>query len=195
MSGTKGPYTDINGKRRFIDPEQFILASQIIPDPTATGATGELDGDVTGSFTANTIDAGAVTEAKIAPNTLSGLVAKNVAASATTGGLELTFYINVPNTSSNTDVVFTHKILITDMIFYKSTTAGGVSDTVQVDNGTGGNHITEALVVGGTANARKTFATLISTYSTIAAAGTLRVVSTSVYNCAGTLVIKGVRVA
>lgn len=76
--------------------------------------------------------------------------------------------------TSNVDLVMPFKVRVIDAWFHcEGATAPSAGDTVQLLNGS--NAITGAVAMGTTARATVRFTTLDETYSTIAAAGTLRI--------------------
>lgn len=76
--------------------------------------------------------------------------------------------------TSNIDIVMPFKVKVIDAWFVcVGATAPSAGDTVQLLNGTNG--ITGAVAMGTTARATVRFTTLIETYTTISAGGTLRI--------------------
>ncbi len=105
-----------------------IIAVMHMPSPGA-GAYAAL-----GIQTAQLAN-GAVTEGKIDPASLTGLVAKVVANANVIGGIPVLHRINIAGgAAGNTDVVLTHKTRIID-VWAVHTAAGEAGDTIQVFNG------------------------------------------------------------
>jgi len=125
---------------------------------------------------ATTIQASAVDESMISPNTLTGLVAADVADANVIGGLPQIFRIaTAGGATANTDVTVTHKIRVID-VWVVNTGLGTAGDTIQVFNGA--NNITDAIDIN---NADMTIGrtiTIDDSYHEIAPAGTLRVTET-----------------
>lgn len=125
--------------------------------------------------TANILDSN-VTEAKIAPNTLTGLVAGNVANANVIGGLPVLFRINTDGgATANTDVTVTHKIRVID-VWVVNNAAGTASDTIQVLNTAAA--ITDAIDISGADTTLARAGIINDANHEIAAAGTLRVTET-----------------
>lgn len=164
-------------------------ATQIIVGNGTTAASVAVSGDATLANTgALTIANDAVTtvkildsnvtEAKIAPNTLTGLVAANVADGNVIGGIPILFRINAPGGASATvDTTMTHKIRVLDA-WVLNTGTGTASDTVQVINGAGTNYITNAIDISGADKTIARAGTIDDAYHEIAAAATLRISET-----------------
>jgi hypothetical protein len=122
------------------------------------------------------IGASKVTEAMINPNTLTGLVAANVANSNVIGGIPVVHMFSIANAASaDYDITLTHKTKVLYCIVVKtSTTAGANANTVQVKSTA--SAITDAISINGAADQTiKLPATLDDSTQTIAAGGVLRV--------------------
>jgi hypothetical protein len=123
-----------------------------------------------------TIQAGAVDEAMINPNTLTGTVAANVANANVIGGLPQLFRINTAGgATANTDVTVTHKIRVIDA-WVVNNAAGTASDTIQVFNGA--SAITDAIDISGADTTLARAGIINDANHEIAAAGTLRITET-----------------
>lgn len=117
-----------------------------------------------------------VTEAKIAPNALTGLVAANVADANVIGGLPILFRIDTAGgATANTDVTVTHKIRVIDA-WVVNNAAGTASDTIQVLNTAAA--ITNAIDISGGDKTLARSGEIDAAAHEIAAAGTLRVTET-----------------
>jgi hypothetical protein len=117
-----------------------------------------------------------VTEAKIAPNTLTGTVAGNVADDGVIGGLPILFRIATDGgATANKDITMTHKVRVID-VWSVNLAIGTTSDTVQVLNST--NAITNAMDISGADTSLVRAGTIDDAYHEIAASGTLRVTET-----------------
>lgn len=117
-----------------------------------------------------------VTEAKIAPNTLTGTVAANVADANVIGGIPQLFRIDTAGgATANTDVTVTHKIRVID-VWVVNRGTGTASDTITITDGT--NAITDAIDISGADKTVARVGTIDDAYHEIAAAGTLRVTET-----------------
>lgn len=166
----------------------------------------ELVGQPQITIGSNELQALSVTEAKVATNSLSALVAANVTVpSATPGGaaqpltavnmgMPVVLVLDVLDAASgNADFTSVpYKFTVTEVLYIKSG-AGNAGNSITVDNGTGGAHITNAMnsaTDGGTATA----STLGNT--TIAANATIRCVTVRAGNTNGArIVLRGFRAA
>tara|TARA_R100001082_G_scaffold87647_1_gene54093 strand:+ start:1385 stop:1816 length:432 start_codon:yes stop_codon:yes gene_type:complete len=79
--------------------------------------------------------------------------------------------------TANYDIVVAEKCMVIDA-YIVNNAAGDTSDTVQVTNGTGSNHITNAMSNAGAAGAVVAASSLDGTHRNIAAGATLRVTQT-----------------
>jgi len=139
----------------------------------SVAVSGDIAIDNTG---ATTIQAGAVDEAMINPNTLTGTVAANVADANVIGGLPQLFRINTAGgATANTDVTVTHKIRVIDA-WVVNNAAGTTSDTIQVLNST--SAITNAIDISGGDKTVARAGEIDDAAHEIAAAGTLRITET-----------------
>ena len=144
------------------------------------------------SVIASRITAGAVTQAKIAPNSLDSTVAGNVADINTEGGIVVLHRINAVALTGNVDVVLTHKTRVVDA-WAIQTAAGGAGDTIQFLNGA--TAITNALdlnVAEQTVVRATTIENNLGAHE-IAAGGTLRVTGASAVTAI--CYVLGIRVA
>jgi hypothetical protein len=117
-----------------------------------------------------------VTEAKVAPNSLTGTVAGNVGDDSIIGGIPILFKIATDGgATGNKDITMTHKVRILD-VWSVNLAAGTTSDTVQVFNST--NAITNAMDISGVDTSLVRAATIDDANHEIAASGTLRVTET-----------------
>lgn len=159
-----------------------ILADAVTTAKIATGAvtSNELGTDAVTSVkiladavtTVKILDAN-VTQAKIAPNTLNAVVAKNLENTVATGVFPILFRVLTPGGASlNTDLLMTEKVRILDVIVNIVGT-GTTSDTVTIQNVT--TPLTDAMDVSGSANAIVRNAELITAQVEVAASTNLRV--------------------
>jgi hypothetical protein len=136
---------------------------------------------------------GAVTEPKLDPASLTGLVAKAVADANVIGGILLIHRIDVPDGTGNTDIVLTHKTRVIDAWGVNTGIAAhATADTWQVKNGA--NAISDAVAKTAAVNAVKRIGTINPTYHEIAAGGTLRIAAVKDTNSAVTVYVLGIRV-
>lgn len=181
-------------KMENIDEGNLIVGSAA-EVPTSVAMSGDVTMDGTG---VTTIGAGKVGEAKIAPNTLTGTVAANVADGTLVGGLPLLFRIDTPGgATTDVDATMTNKIRVLD-VWVLNRGTGTASDTIQVTNGTGSNHITDAIDISGADKTVASVGTIDDAYHEIAASGTLRITETDgggTDSPATTVYILAVRVA
>lgn len=118
-----------------------------------------------------------IIKAMIQVNSLDGAVVANVADSNTTGGIPVIYRIPIPDgATGNVDVVMDHKIRVIDAHVVKTTAAGGVGDTITVNNGA--IAITDAMSINVADKVVVKAGTIDDAQHEIAAAGTLRVVRT-----------------
>lgn len=137
-----------------------------------TGAVTIANNAVT---TAKILDSN-VTEAKIAPNTLTGLVVGNTADAPVIGGIPIIFPIaTAGGATANTDVTSTHKIQIID-VWVVNTGLGTAGDTIQIFNGA--SAVTDAIDINKADETVTRAGTIDDTLAVISAAGTLRVTET-----------------
>lgn len=177
----------------------FGFALEAVASGTATINVLHVPSPGAGTLASNAVTAskianGAVTEAKVAANSLTGLVAANIADANAIGGIPVLHRIDVPNTAGNVDVVLTHKTRVIDAwALNTGSAAHATDDTWQVKNAT--NAISDAVAKTATVNAIKRISTINPTYAEIAAGGTLRVTAAKDTNCAVTVYVLGIRVA
>ena len=134
------------------------------------------------------------TEAKLAVNSLTGLVAANVADANVIGGLPLLFRVDCADASANVDVVTTHKIRVIDAwALNTGIAAHAANDTWQVKNGA--NAISDAVAKTATVNAIKRISTIDPARAEITAGGTLRITTVRDTNAAVTVYVLAIRVA
>jgi hypothetical protein len=118
-----------------------------------------------------------VTEAKIAPNTLTGTVAANVADLNVIGGLPILFRVDTAGgASSTTHVVMTHKIRVIDCWVVNNGT-GTASDTIKLVNN-GVNDITNAIDISGADKTVARVGTIDDAEAEVAATNELDIVET-----------------
>jgi len=123
-----------------------------------------------------TIAAGAVEESMLVANSLTGLVAGNLAAANVIGIPTLVHLITTAGgATANTDVTITHKSRVLD-VWCVNKGLGTASDTIQVLNAT--NAITDAIDINKADQTRTAPTTIDDAYIEIAAGGTLRVTET-----------------
>lgn len=158
---------------------------------TPSPGAGTLAND---SVTTAKIPNGAVTEAKIAAASLTGLIAKIVANANVIGGLTVLHRIDVADATGNTDVVLTHKTRVIDAWAVNTGIAAhAANDTWQVKNGAAA--ISDAVAKTATVNAVKRIGTIDPAQAEIAAGGTLRIAAVKDTNAAVTVYVLGIRVA
>jgi hypothetical protein len=147
-----------------------------------------------GTIGTTELAASGVTEAKIAPNTLTGLVAGNVANANVIGGVPVLHRVDITaGALGNTDVTLTHKTRVVD-VWLVLRGAGVASTTLQVKNGA--TAITDAMAASGSDTAVVRCATLNDAAWEIAGGGTLRVTSaTGATQPEATVFVLGIRVA
>lgn len=155
------------------------LASGAIIVGNASGVAADVipTGDVTiDNAGVTAIGAGKVTNAMVAPAALDGTVAKVVAADNVIGGLPVMFQIDIAAGALATkNITVTHKIRVVDA--WVVLRGAGVANTV-LTVGNGANIITNTFDVSGSDTAVVRCTTLNDANWEIAAAGTLRVVTT-----------------
>jgi len=114
-----------------------------------------------------------VTEAKIAPASLTGLVAKAVADSNAIGGLPVIHRLAAAaGANADHDITLTHKERVIDA-WIVLTGAGVTSSVITIKNTA--NAITDAMAASGSDQALVRAATIDDAYHEIAAGGKLRV--------------------
>jgi hypothetical protein len=89
----------------------------------------------------------------------------------------LTFAV-ADGVTANVDFVLAQKVRIVSAAFHKNTAAGGSGDTIRLANGATTNYICGAIANEVAANTVTAASTIVSTYSTIDAGGTLRIIRT-----------------
>jgi hypothetical protein len=80
--------------------------------------------------------------------------------------------------TGNVDFVIGPKVQIIKIEFHKNTAAGGASDTIRLANGATTNYICGAIANEVAANTITAASTIVTTYSTINAGATLRIIRT-----------------
>jgi predicted RecA/RadA family phage recombinase len=121
------------------------------------------------------IGAGTIGADRLADDQLTGQQVAVIADDASIGGIPVLFVVDVPAAAGDTDIPITEAIEVLSVQCIKTDEAGVAGGTLTVKNGN--NAITDAITWDNT-TADKTFtapSTLDDAYSTIAAAGTLRV--------------------
>lgn len=116
------------------------------------------------------------------------------AINALTPGVEVTYVFDVADhATQNVDFVLARSITVTSVAVISHGTNGSNANTWQLDNGTGGNHITDAISTNGKSEGGLVAAaTIDQTYSTLADGATLRVVQTRAGGVnAARVVVKG----
>lgn len=142
------------------------------------------------------IGAGIITEAMLAPNAMSGTIAKNLADAATTPGLPVLFRQDLPDSAGDVDIVLPAgmKIRVVDAWVVKIANAGGAANTVQVKNGA--TAITDAMSINIADKAIARAASIDDDQHEIAAAGTLRFTTVKAGgNAAAVAYVLAIRVA
>lgn len=120
---------------------------------------------------------GAVTQAKLAANSLDATVAKNVASGDVVAGMKLVYVIAVPaGATGNVDTVLTHKVRVIDAHLVKRGGAGGGAGTLQLFNGA--TAVTDAMSINVGDNSVVAAATIDDAAWEVAAGGTLRITRT-----------------
>jgi len=109
------------------------------------------------------------------------------------GGIPVIFEIAIEDGTADNDITSTHRIKVIDFWFVGGNTQGSTSDTVQLKNGV--NAITAAIAKTTAAGCLVRAIALDNDYTTIAAAGTIRVAAVKDTNVAGTAYVKAIRVA
>lgn len=143
-----------------------VLAKRVNADNIADGA-------ITTTLLANS----AVSQAKIAANSLDATVAGSAADNAPTAGLQLIRCIAVPaGATGDIDIVMTHRERVADCWLVKRTAAGGGAGTVQVKRGA--DAITNAMSIDVADQTVVACATLNDAFRDIPAGGTLRITRT-----------------
>jgi hypothetical protein len=155
----------------------FSANAQIGIGDGTTFASVAVSGDIAiDNAGVTTIQAGAVDEAMIAGNSLTGLVAANVANANVIGGIPVLFRIDTAGgATANTDVTVTHKIRVID-VWVVNTGLGTAGDTIEIYNGA--NAITDAIDINTADKTVGRVGTIDDAFHEIAAAGTLRVTET-----------------
>jgi len=129
--------------------------------------------DIVTKWGTNEMQDAAVTQAKIAANSLNGTVAGNVADGNVIGGIPVVHRIDITaGANGDTDVTLTHKTRVIDAWLILRG-AGVMSATLQVKNGA--NAITDAMAASGSDKALVRAAEIDDAQHEIAAGGTLRV--------------------
>ena len=140
---------------------------------TSVAVSGDGTMDNAGAFT---IAAGAVEQSMIAANSLTGLVAGNVADANVIGGIPVLFRIDTAGgATADTDVTVTHKVRVIDA-WVVNRAAGTASDTITIKNGS--TAISDAIDISGADKTVARIGTIDDAQWEIAAAGTLRITET-----------------
>ncbi len=137
---------------------------------------------------------GAIAAAGITDAVLTGAKAAVVADDAVVGGIPVVLNIAIADgVTADKDIVLTHKTEILEVVVQKRGAAGGASDTIQLKNTA--DAITNALDINVADKTIVRPGTIDDAFSTIAAAGTLRITMTkaSAENTACQVTIFGVR--
>ena len=127
---------------------------------------------------------------------LTGKSVANTANAAVIGGLEVVHRIAIADAATaDTDVVLTHKTMVTDVLVIKTAGNGGSGDTIQVKNGS--TAITDAISININDKVMARAASIDDAQQTIAAGGTLKVTCTkaAAANVACIVIVRGLRVA
>lgn len=136
------------------------------------------------------------TMAKLAPNSMDGTIAANVADVNVIGGIPVVHRIACADGAGNTDVVLTHKTIITDVQVIKTGGAGAGGNSVKLTNVASGNDITDAIATTGGDKTVTRAGTIDDAEFTIAAGGTLRAtVAKGGGNAACLVIVRGFRSA
>jgi hypothetical protein len=123
------------------------------------------------------IQAGSVLEESVLPASLTGLVAKVVAADNVIGGLPILFAIAIPGgAAAAKEITMTHAVRVLDVWAVHTEGAGETSDTLTVGNGA--DAITDAMSWAGADKTIVRKLTIDDAHHEIAAAGKLRVTTT-----------------
>jgi hypothetical protein len=137
---------------------------------------------------------GAVTEAKLNPSDLTGLVAKVVADKNLIGGIGVLHRIDIADASGNTDLTLAHKTRVIDAWGINTGIAAhATADTWQVKNGA--DAISDAVAKTAGVNAVKRISSIDPAHAEIAAGGTLRLTAVKDTNAAVTVYVLGIRVS
>ena len=114
------------------DIREFTNATGVAPVTVASFiSAGDLSDN---SVSTSKIQDSAVTQVKIAPNSLDGTVTANIGNASVIGGSPILFSIDTPGgATGNVDVVMTHRVKILDILVINRA-AGTASDTLQVLN-------------------------------------------------------------
>ena len=173
------------GKAHLVSESEAVAGQIFVSAGSAYGIDEvAVSGDAT--LAAN----GALT---IADSVLEGSNVANVAPDNVVGGIPVIFEIAVEDGTANNDITSTHRIKVIDFWFVGGDTQGSTSDTVQLLNGV--NAITEAVAKTTDAGCLVRATSFDNDYTTIAAAGTIRVAAVKDTNVAGTAYVMAIRVA
>ena len=147
----------------------YIAASDGEDIRSFSNATGVKPVTVASFITAGDISDGAVTEPKIAPNSLTALVVGNTLAGTPIGSIPILFRERSPGGATNdVDILMTHKVEVIDA-WTVNVDGGTTGDTITVQNVT--TDITNAIDVNaiGFTQVRSNF---ITTSTSVISAGT-----------------------
>lgn len=183
-----------------------VMASNYFDLPATTDAkfaAGSLNGSRIANLGIGTaqLAANAVTGAKVANATLDATQVLVAAAGNTVGAIAVEYIIAVPDAATGTvDVTVdatVGKITVTSIRILKNASAGGVSDTIQVSNGTTATPLCEAVSINVAANTICTPTTMLTANAVITSAAFLRVTRTkaSAANVGCTVIVHGYRTA
>ncbi len=149
------------------------------------------------SITTVKIAAGAVTEARITPASLTGLVAKVVANANTTGGLLVMHRIDCPDAAQDNDIVLAHTTRVIDAWGLNTGIAAHATDDTWQIKSTA-NAISDVVAKTAVVNAVKRISIITPANAEIPAAGRLRVTTAKgagALNAAVTVYVLGIRVS
>ncbi|MBT9132659.1 MAG: hypothetical protein DDT33_01186 [Firmicutes bacterium] len=147
-----------------------------------------------GSIGTAQIALGAITEPRMAPASLTGLVASIVPNANVVGGLLVLHRIDCPSASQDNNIVLTHRTRIIDAwALNTGIAAHATADTWQVRNVA--IPVSDVVTKTATINAVRRISTIDPAQAEIPAGGTLRVTTVLNLNAAVTAYILGIRVA
>jgi uncharacterized membrane protein len=200
-----------------INPKHAVAIKAWVDAVTAaldagTGVVGALAATVggravmaTGYFdAAKALDAFAalaIVGASIANNTLTGGKVAVSAAGNTIPAVPVEYIIAIPDgTTGNVDTTVdatVGKFTVTNVRVLKNASAGGVSDTIQVSNGTVSTPISDAMSINVAANIVVAAGTILSANAVVSSAAVLRVTRTkaSAANVGCTVIVTGYKTA
>ncbi len=169
------------------------LAEVLIPTGAAlAGGAGSVTVAAPDGVTLDTGGAGSTLQEKLGGTDATRLAP--MAADDLTPGAAVMYVFDVADhATQNVDEVLALGIDVTDVRVISKGTNGSNANTVQVDNGTGGNHISDAISMNGkSAGALVDAASLDPTHYSMIAGATLRIVQTRAGGVAAfRLIVKG----